>query len=33
MQVQNPNNVKIYYLSAGKSLPEVSWFKLLVQIG
>ena len=23
MQVSNPNNVKIYNLSAGKSLPEV----------
>lgn len=25
MQVSNPNNVKIYNLSAGKSLPEVSF--------
>lgn len=24
MQVSNPNNVKIYNLSAGKSLPDVS---------
>ena len=24
MQVTNPNDVKIYNLSAGKSLPEVS---------
>jgi hypothetical protein len=24
MQVSNPNDVKIYNLSAGKSLPEVS---------
>ena len=24
MQVSNPNNIKIYNLSAGKSLPEVS---------
>jgi len=23
MQVSNPNNIKIYNLSAGKSLPEV----------
>jgi len=24
MQVSNPNNIKIYNLSGGKSLPEVS---------
>ena len=24
MQVSNPNNVKIYNLTAGKSVPEVS---------
>ena len=28
MQVSNPNNIKIYNLSAGKSLPEVRTFKL-----
>jgi len=26
MQVSTPNNVKIYNLSAGKSLPEVRHF-------
>ena len=26
MQVSNPNNIKIYNLSAGKSLPEVCQF-------
>lgn len=25
MQVSDPNNVKIYNLSAGKSLPEVTY--------
>jgi len=28
MQVISPNNVKIYNLSAGKSLPDVKTFEL-----
>lgn len=30
MQVSCPNNVKIYNLSAGKSLPEVNLFIFIV---
>lgn len=29
MQVSDPNNVKIYNLSAGKSLPEVGYLEIL----
>jgi len=32
MQVANPNNIKIYNLSAGKSLPEVRRVELLPRV-
>jgi hypothetical protein len=32
MQVISPNNVKIYNLSAGKSLPDVILYIFLIKI-